>query len=67
MIMFDCLFEIILTCCDVCDCDTSDEIILDGTCLRVCCCNCLSDDQLKLVSESLSKMEYINNGSSSSS
>ncbi len=65
--MFECLCELNLMYCDVCDCDTSDEIILDGTCLCVCCCNCISDDQLKLVSESLSRMEYKKNGSSSSS
>ena len=65
--MFDCLYDILLWCCDACDCDTSDETLLDGTCLRVCCCNCLSGDQLELFSESLSTMEYKKNGSSCSS
>ena len=36
--MFECLYELILMCCDACDYDASDEIILDGTCLCVCCC-----------------------------
>ena len=33
IIMFDCSCNILLWCCDECDCDTSDEILLDGTCL----------------------------------
>ena len=65
--MFDCSYNILLWCRDECDCDTSDEILLDGACLCVCCCNCLSGDQLELFSESLSTMEYKKKGSSSSS
>ena len=64
--MFDCLYNTILACCNARDCDASDAILLDGTCLCACCCYCLSDDQLKVCSESLSTMEYKRNGSSSS-